>query len=120
VVEHGFTERAVVNITNLERTLIDIAVRPVYSGGIAEVAKAYHAAAQKVSVNRLMTYLNSLNYTYPYHQVIGYYMTKAGNYSSAQLAKLKAVPIDFDFYLTYQLKNPVLDQQWRLFVPKGF
>lgn len=109
-----------VHVTNLERTLIDIAVRPIYSGGIAEVAHAYHAAAKKVSGNRIATFLKSLNYTYPYHQAIGYYMTRAGNYSDAQISKLRIRPIDFDFYLTYQLKNPAFDNEWRLYIPKGF
>ncbi len=111
---------SVVDVTNIERTLIDIAVRPVYSGGITEVAGAYRAAASKVSGNRLATYLKSLNYTYPYHQVIGYYMTKAGNYGDSQMSRLRAIPIEFDFYLTYQVKNPALNEDWRLYAPKGF
>src|SRR5690606_7606937 len=68
-------------VTDIERTLIDIVVRPIYSGGIGEVARAYREAAARVSGNRLATYLKSLNYTYPYHQAIGYYMEKAGNYT---------------------------------------
>jgi hypothetical protein len=120
VVERQLDDGATIQVTNLERTLIDIAVRPVYSGGIAEVANAYRAAAEHVSGNRIATYLKSLNYTYPYHQTIGYYMTRAGNYSEAQIAKLREFPQDYDFYLTYQLKNPILDKEWRLYIPKGF
>lgn len=120
VEERQIDDGSIVQVTNLERTLIDIAVRPIYSGGISEVANAYRAAADRVSGNRLVTYLKSLNYTYPYHQVIGYYMSRAKNYSNAQIAKLRDLPRDFDFYLTYQLKNPVLDSEWRLYVPKGF
>ncbi|QDV73058.1 hypothetical protein Spa11_12470 [Botrimarina mediterranea] len=109
-----------VAVTNLERTLIDIAVRPIYSGGVAEVANAYKAAAEKVSGNRLTTYLKSLNYTYPYHQVIGYYMERAGTYSESQIKKIRAIPREFDFYLTYQIKNPSYNEEWRLFTPQGF
>ena len=109
-----------IEVTNIERTLIDIAVRPVYSGGIAEVASAYKAAADKVSGNRIATYVKSLNYTYPYHQVIGYYMDKAGNYEESQMSRLRAIPMEFDFYLTYQVKNPAYDEKWRLYSPKGF
>ncbi len=109
-----------IEVTNIERTLIDIAVRPVYSGGIAEVAGAYRQAAENVSGNRLVTYLKSLNYTYPYHQVIGYYMDRAGNYKESQMKRLRAMPIEFDFYLSYQTKNPVFHKKWRLFTPKGF
>jgi hypothetical protein len=120
VIRHEASDAATIQVTDLERTLIDIVVRPVYSGGIAEVANAYKVAAPNVSVNRLVTYLKSLNYTYPYHQAIGFYMSRAGVYSTAQLAKLRSIPIDFDFYLTYQLKNPVLNEEWRLYTPKGF
>jgi len=107
-------------VTDIERTLIDIAVRPIYAGGIAEVANAYRAAAERVSGNRLATYLKSLNYTYPYHQSIGFYMEKAGNYSDSQLKRLEAIPREFDFYINYKIKNPILNENWRLYVPKGF
>ena len=60
--------------TNLERTLIDAAVRPVYAGGVFEVRKAYQLAKEKVSVNRLAALLQKLNYIYPYHQAIGFYL----------------------------------------------
>lgn len=115
-VEAGITQY----VTNLERTLIDIAVRPIYSGGITEVANAYKSAAPKVSANRLTTYLRSLNYTYPYHQAIGYYMERAGNYSETQLTRLRQIPKEFDFYLNYQIKNPIYNKEWKLYIPKGF
>ena len=58
--------------TTLERTLIDIAVRPFYAGGVAEVAKACEMAKNKeVSVNRLASMLTKMHFGYPYHQAIG-------------------------------------------------
>jgi predicted transcriptional regulator of viral defense system len=120
VISKRTSDDSVINVTDLERTLIDIAVRPIYSGGVAEVANAFRSAAPNVSANRLATYLTALNYTYPYHQAIGFYMEKAGNYSDAQIRKMQALPINFNFYLTYQLKNPSFNEKWRLFVPKGF
>lgn len=109
-----------IRVTNLERTLIDITVRPIYSGGVAEVAQAFKNAAGQVSVNKLVSYLKKLNYTYPYHQAIGYYLSRAGVYKQSQIDLLKELPIDFDFYLTYQMKNPDYNEEWRLFIPKGF
>ncbi len=44
-------------ITDVERTLIDITVRPEYAGGIHEVLKAYRLAKDKVSVNKLVAIL---------------------------------------------------------------
>jgi predicted transcriptional regulator of viral defense system len=66
-----------IKVTDIERTLIDIAVRPFYAGGIFEVLRAYRQAQNSIDVDRLIGYLKRLNYTYPYHQAIGLYMEKA-------------------------------------------
>ena len=65
-------------VTNLERTLIDIVVRPAYAAGIIEVIKAYRAAKDRMSVNKLLEILKKLDYVYPYHQAIGFLMQQAG------------------------------------------
>lgn len=109
-----------VRVTNLERTLIDATVRPVYAGGVGEVAEAFKKAAPKLSVNKLVSYLRKLNYTYPYHQAIAFYLSRTGVYRKSQIDLLRKFPIEFDFYLNYQLKNPAYNEEWRLFVPKGF
>ena len=59
-------------LTDIERTLIDIAVRPFYAGGVAEVLKAYRNAAARASVNRIAALLRKLAYVYPYHQAVGF------------------------------------------------
>ncbi|MEO8407793.1 MAG: hypothetical protein ABI476_05130, partial [Oxalobacteraceae bacterium] len=73
-----------VRVTNVERTLIDAAVKPMYAGGVFEVAKAFTLAQDRLSVNKLMPMLQKLSYAYPYHQAIGYYLERAG-YKSSQL-----------------------------------
>ena len=78
-------------ITNIERTLIDATVRPIYSGGISVVAKAFEMAADRVSVKRVTDYLTKLGYTYPYHQAIGFYMQRAG-YDESHLRLLRGFP----------------------------
>jgi len=110
---------AKIRLTNLERTLIDIVVRPIYSGGPTEVLQAYRLAKDRVSVNRLSAMLSKLAYIYPYHQVIGFYMERAG-YASPQLDLLRKQPLEFNFYLTHQMKDSDFNDAWRLFVPKGF
>jgi len=107
-------------VTNIERTLIDITVRPVYAGGVAEVAKAFRMAADRLSINKLAAYLRDLNYTYPYHQALGFYLDIAGAYKEPQIDLLRQFPIEYDFYLTYEMKNPEYDPKWRLFYPNGF
>jgi hypothetical protein len=108
-----------VRVTNVERTLIDIAVRPVYSGGVDEVLKAYRLAEEKVSVNRLAAILQKLGFIYPYHQVIGFYLERAG-YKLQLLDLFRRFPMQFDFYLTHQMLETEYIRDWRLHVPKDF
>src|ERR1700726_1394366 len=65
-------------VTNIERTLIDSSVRPAYAGGIFQVVEAFKRARGGVSADQLVTTLKQLDYVYPYPQVIGFYMEKAG------------------------------------------
>lgn len=108
-----------VQVTNVERTLIDAAVRPAYSGGIYEVAKAFEQAKEKVSVNALGAMLKNLNFGYPYYQAIGFYLERAG-YQSRSLDLLRRFPMRFDFYLTHEMETTRYDKTWRLHIPKGF
>jgi predicted transcriptional regulator of viral defense system len=120
VIEKTTADNSTIRTTDLERTLIDITVRSVYSGGIAEVAKAYSEAAGHVSINRLCAYLRQIGYTYPYHQSIGYYLDRSGKYSSSQIRQLQEFKIEFDFRLDYKMKDTQYIEKWRLCIPKGF
>ena len=119
VVEMIDSEGGKIPVTNIERTLIDIAVRPVYSGGIFEVLNAYKTAAGKVSLNKLAATLKRLDYIYPYHQVIGFYLTKAGVYKKSLIDMFKKGDIKYDFYLAHQMKDTEYSKEWRLYFPKG-
>jgi len=107
-------------VTSVERTLIDAAVRPIYSGGIYEVLNAYRKAVGRVSINRLCAILRKLNYIYPYHQAIGFYLQRAGVYRESQMRLLKNFDFEYDFYITYQMKGTEYSKEWRLYYPKGF
>jgi len=109
----------ILRVTGIERTLIDAAVRPVYSGGVHEVLNAYKAAKGSFSVNRLAVMLKNLDYVYPYHQVVGYYLDKTGLYTENQLRPFLKQEMKFKFYLDYNMKNPSYSRKWKLFVPKG-
>lgn len=107
------------SVTGIERTLIDIAVRPDYAGGVYHVLQAYRSAKSKASVSVLTAYLKKLDYLYPFHQVIGFYMQRAG-YEPERWRRLREYPITFDFYLAHQMGDKDYDAEWRLFFPKGF
>ena len=120
VIEIETPEGEMVPVTNIERTLIDITVRPFYAGGVFEVLKAFRLAHGKVSINKLTATLKKLNYKYPYHQAIGFYLEKTGLYKKSVVNLLRKFEIQYDFYLNYGMKEKDYSEEWRLFFPKGF
>ncbi|MGE3182357.1 MAG: hypothetical protein AB7N71_12060 [Phycisphaerae bacterium] len=111
---------ATLRVTDLERTLIDIVVRPFYAGGVAEVLNAYRAAAGRISVNRLAATLRKLGYLYPYHQAVGYYLEACRQFDEATVALFHdGFDYEFDFYLTYKMGETEYVPRWRIHVPSG-
>lgn len=105
-------------VTDLERTLIDVTLRPAYAGGVFEVAKAYALARERVSVNKLVTMLRKLEFAYPYHQAIGYYLERSG-YTASPLALVRRLPFEHDLYLAHDMGRTRYEAAWHLFVPEG-
>jgi len=107
-------------VTNLERTLIDITVRPAYSGGPSAVLEAYRLSAKRLLIDKLVTTLKHLDYVYPYHQAIGFYLERTGVFPEASLAPFKTIPLKYDFYLLHNMPDKEYSRVWRLYFPKGF
>lgn len=120
VVEMQGPEGETIRVTDVERTLIDAAVRPVYAGGVYEVLNAYKMARENVSVNKLAATLKKLDYIYPYHQVVGFYLEKAGVYRESLITMLRKFDFKYDFYLMHDMKETAYSERWRLHFPKGF
>ncbi|MEX1030136.1 MAG: hypothetical protein WDZ91_08860 [Paenibacillaceae bacterium] len=114
----GVIEHNGIRVTNLERTLIDITVRPEYCGGVREVLNIYERAKGDVSVNKIKAYLQKLNYLYPYHQAIGFYLERAG-YKDSVLKLIETIPIKYNFYLTYNIQKKEYSDRWHLYVPEN-
>jgi hypothetical protein len=107
------------SVTNLERTLIDITVRPNYAGGCFAVLEAFRRAQKEnLSLNKLMAYLTTEPYTYPYPQAIGFYLQRAG-YSGKALEPFRKKISPYTFYLDYDIKEKVFDPEWKIYYPKG-
>jgi predicted transcriptional regulator of viral defense system len=111
--------REQLSVTKLERTLIDITVRPAYAGGVYQVLEAYRRAQPDMSTSVLLATLKKLDYIYPYHQAIGFYMQRAG-YKPEQYERLRSLGLNHDFYLAHGLREREFDSAWRLHFPKGF
>jgi hypothetical protein len=110
-IEH---EDRIVPVSSIERTLIDVVVRPAYAGGVANVFRAFRKASNSVSVDSLVSILDRLDYVYPYHQAIGFYLQRAGMRTEA-LTPLMDRGAKFNFYIAHGLQEQSLDDTWRVF-----
>ena len=107
----------IIYVTNIARTLVDLAVRPVYAGGVLNVFTAYHRAKGKVIVDEMVETLREMGHIYPYHQVVGFYMDRAGVAEEKSLEKFREMPMNFDFYLAHQMQETSYSKKWRLYYP---
>ena len=117
----GFSKE--IQVTNIERTLLDVTVRPRYSGGALEVLDAYHKAKELIDIPKLAEYLKKFNYIYPYEKSILFYLQKT-NYSKNELAVFKDM-LDkspnksINFYLDYQLIQKKEDKDIGIYYPSA-
>jgi hypothetical protein len=104
--------------TEIERTLLDLTVRPSYGGGSQEVMKMYKKGLLTgMSVERLIDLYDLMGYRYPYNQAIGFYLEMNG-YAGKLLNELAKLPKPFTFYLDYEMQQTAFSEKWNLYYPK--
>jgi predicted transcriptional regulator of viral defense system len=110
--------KELLRVTDLERCLVDISVRPIYAGGTKNVLKGFRAAWGLLSTEKLLKTLKQMNFVYPYHQCIGFYLEMSGACSESELALFEEIDKEFDFYLDYRMHDPSYSERWKLYYPK--
>lgn len=116
--ELAYNDGRKVLTSSLERTLIDMAVRPAYSGGVSQVVQAYQAASGKISIEVLVDMLKKLDFVYPYHQTVGFYL-KTADVPAHLLEPLRRLGVSWAFYLDNRMTDPEFDKDWQVFYPRG-
>lgn len=79
--------------------------------------KTYVKARERVDVSRLASTLEQLDYAYPYHQSIGFLMSRAG-FDRSDIEKFKTPGLRYDFYLAHGMPNASYDPDWKLYYPR--
>lgn len=106
-----------VPIASVERTLVDLCVRPEYVGDTDDVLEAFRSALDRgVAPIRVHETLSKMSYLYPYHQALGFWFERAGA-SEASLESLRATERHFDFYVCHEIENATHDPTWRVHYP---
>jgi predicted transcriptional regulator of viral defense system len=116
VIEMQGPDHEPVQVTSLERTLIDVIVRPQYAGGIHNVVKCFEKAKDRISISEIANLLARIDHVYPYHQALGFVLQRAGVLEEF-LRPLRQRKIRFRFYLDYGMKSPQFDAAWKLYYP---
>lgn len=112
----GVIEKNNIRYTDIERTLIDIVVRPQYSGGVKSVLKTFEKAKKNVKITKLIKYYKEIKYVYPYHQSIGFYLEKT-NYPVEFIDTFSKIKKIYDFYIDNQISHPSYSKKWQLYYP---
>jgi predicted transcriptional regulator of viral defense system len=102
-------------IADIERSLIDIAIRPHYYNSIDEIIDIFREVKGKLDIQKLKEYLEKMKFIYPYGQRIGYILEIAG-YDKKQYQLFKNMNMEFDFYLQHGSKRVEFNNRWRLWI----
>jgi len=106
----------VIQLTDVERTLIDISIAPHHSGGISNIVSAFRNA--RIDLKKLKNYYLSMELTYPYFQRIGFFLEKAGKSDLARKWQSMMPEPELEFFLDKNYtRSWKFDESWKLFHP---
>jgi len=115
----GIEQRKSFSLTSIERTLIDLTVRPTYGLGAANILEIYEKAIPTLHMDNIFALLEILAYRYPYHQSIGFYLSQAGYSNQKELNRLRKMGMKHAFYLDYEMTDPVYSDEWNIYFPQA-
>jgi hypothetical protein len=118
VAQHVTPDGETVEVTSLDRTLIESVVRPAYAGGIPNVLRVFRSLREPISIDKLLDVLAKFSYVYPYHQALGFYLQRSG-YELEGLSAVHRLRSNFRFYLGHSMEEPSYDEYWNIYYPRS-
>lgn len=112
--DHMNTIKDNLRVSDIEKTLIDITVRPSYSGGSKNILKSFKNALTLMDPEKLIHYYKKLSFAYPYYQSLGFYLENSG-YDKASFSELLKFNRTFKFYLDYEISDPKYCEKWKIY-----
>ena len=106
-------------VSGVERALIDAVVTPQYNGGISSVSDYFEHARGRIDISKLIEIYRELDFIYPYHQAIGFFLERVGMQKLADEFQSAFVPKN-KFYLDHNAKSSwKYDERWMIYYPAG-
>jgi len=114
----SFKEKLKFQITDVERTLIDCAVAPHYSGGLPTVIQAFLKAS--LNIEQLSRHYKMQNFLYPYWQSIGFLIEicKGKEIARNWMNNFEKPKIDFYIDRNYRA-DWSFHKEWKIYFPKN-
>ncbi|MCC5847045.1 MAG: hypothetical protein JJU29_03045 [Verrucomicrobia bacterium] len=115
--DSGFPQGS--RITNLERCLIDAVVAPHYNGGITTLPGLFEEAVEQLDILKLIEHYRELDFLYPYHQTLGFFLDHSGQEESAARWREHFPPTN-RFFVDKDAKSSwPYDPKWQVHYPRG-
>lgn len=106
-------------ITDLERCLIDAVVAPHYNGGVMSLPALFREAAKQLDLQKLIDHYWELEFLYPFHQTIGFFLKTSGQKEAAKQWRDTFPPTNRFFVDKTAKTNWVYDETWQVQYPRG-